>query len=110
MKRKLIYSTEYLSFLNNSSSRLQEKLKFAITILESLEKIPTKFVKKLTNTYFYELRISVDNEVRIILFSVDHDNINLSTRIIFLNGFIKKDTKDYNKEINKAENILRKLL
>ena len=110
MKRKLIYSTEYLSFLNNSSSRLQEKLKFAITILESLEKIPTKFVKKLTNTYFYELRISVDNEVRVILFSVDHDNINLSTRIIFLNGFIKKDTKDYNKEINKAENILRKLL
>lgn len=51
-------------------------------------------VKKLTNTDFYELRVSVDNEVR----------------VIFLNGFIKKSTKDYEKEIIKAINILRNVL
>ena len=109
MKRELIYSSEYLSFINEASDRLQEKLKYAATILESLENIPTKFVKKLSNTYFYELRITVDNEIRVILFSIDNDNINLSTRILFLNGFIKKSTKDYKREIDKAENILNKL-
>ena len=40
------------------------------------------------------MRVSVDNEVRVILFAADSDNINLATRIIFLNGFIKKGTKD----------------
>lgn len=61
--------------------------------------MPTKFVKKLVGTDFFELRVSVDNE-----------NINLATRIILLNGFVKKSTKDYEKEITKAINILRSLL
>ena len=71
--------------------------------------IPTRFVKKLTDTDFYELRISVDNEIRVILFSADNENINLTSSIILLNGFVKKSTKDYDKEITKAINILRKL-
>ena len=62
------------------------------------------------NNYFYELRISVDNEIRVILFAVDNANINLSTKVIFLNGFIKKSTKDYDKEMIKANHILRNLL
>lgn len=67
-------------------------------------------MKKLTNTDFYELRISVDNEIRVILFAADNENINLATNIILLNGFVKKGTKDYDKEIEKAINILRRLL
>lgn len=59
---------------------------------------------------FYELRVSVDNEVRVILFSADNENINLASSVILLNGFVKKSTKDYDKEITKAINILRKLL
>ena len=59
---------------------------------------------------FFELRVSVDNEIRVILFAVDNDNINLATNVILLNGFVKKSTKDYDKEITKAINILRNLL
>lgn len=110
MKRELIYSQEYLEFVETSPMRTKEKLLYATSILESITPIPTKFVKKLTNTDFYELRISVDNEIRIILFAVDNDNINLATTIIFLNGFIKKSTKDYNTEVVKAINILRRSL
>lgn len=110
MKRELIYSQEYLKFVETSPVRTKEKLLYATSILESITPIPTKFVKKLTNTDFYELRISVDNEIRIILFAVDNDNINLATTIIFLNGFIKKSTKDYNTEVVKAINILRRSL
>ncbi|MBE6224656.1 MAG: hypothetical protein E7122_05460 [Bacteroidales bacterium] len=110
MKRELIYSQEYLEFVQSTSKRAQEKLLYATSILESVTPVPIKFVKKLTNTDFYELRISVDNEVRVILFAVDNDNINLATSIIFLNGFIKKSTKDYEKEIIKAINILRDVL
>lgn len=62
------------------------------------------------NTDFYELRVSVDNEVRVILFSADNENISLASSVILLNGFVKKSTKDYDKEIAKAIHILRKLL
>lgn len=110
MKRELIYSPAYLEFISNSNERTKEKLNYAAAILENLYPIPTKFVKKLVNTDFYEMRVSVDNEVRVILFSVDNENINLSKTIVFLNGFIKKSTKDYDAEIVKAVKILRDLL
>ena len=54
--------------------------------------VSKKFVKKLVTSHLYELRVSVDNEIRIILFAADNDNINLATKIIALNGFIKKST------------------
>ena len=110
MKRNLIFSPEYIEFEQSSNPRTREKLRYAVAILETVQPIPTKFVKKLTNTDFFELRVSVDNEVRVILFSADNENINLASSVILLNGFVKKSTKDYDKEITKAINILRKLL
>ena len=74
-------------------------------ILETVQPIPPKFVKKLTNTDFYELRVSVDNKVRVILFSADNENINPASSVILLNGFMKKSTKDYDKKITKVINI-----
>lgn len=110
MKRTLIYSQEYMEFVENSSPRTQGKLLYATSILETARPISAKFVKKLVSTDFYELRISVDNEIRVILFSADNEDINQANNIILLNGFIKKSTKDYNKEIEKAINILRRVL
>lgn len=99
-----------MEFVKNSSPRTQGKLLYATSILETAIPISAKFVKKLVNTDFYELRISVDNEIRVILFSADNEDINQANNIILLNGFIKKSTKDYNKEIEKAINILRSVL
>lgn len=69
-----------------------------------------KFVKKIVSSDFYELRVSVDNEIRVLLFSANNENINFATEIIVLNGFIKKSSKDYDKQIKKAYNILNSLL
>ncbi|MBR6466300.1 MAG: type II toxin-antitoxin system RelE/ParE family toxin [Bacteroidales bacterium] len=108
--RQLIYSSEFLNFIENCTPRTKEKLLYATSILQTIVQIPSKFVKKLKNTDFYELRISAENEVRVILFTTGSDNINLAQQIIFLNAFIKKSTKDYKQEIQKAINILRKQL
>ena len=83
MERKLIYSAEYLGFEKNSNERTREKLRYASAILETMPVISTQFVKKLVNTDFYELRIKVDNEVRVVLFSLDSANINQASTIIF---------------------------
>ena len=83
---------------------------YATQVLQTLLPIPIKFVKKIVNSDFYELRVSVDNEIRVIIFSLDNENINLATKVILLNGFIKKDKGDYKKELIKAINIIKKLL
>ena len=110
MKRDLILSPEYIEFESELPQRAKQKLLYAMSILETVSPIPQKFVKNLVNTMFYELRISVDNEIRVILFAVDNDNINLATKVVLLNGFVKKSTKDYDREIKKAINILREAL
>ena len=99
MKRNLILSPAFKEFEQSANPRTREKLRYAISILETVYPVPTKFVKKLVGTDFFELRVSVDN-----------DNINLATNVILLNGFVKKSTKDYDKEITKAINILRSVL
>lgn len=95
MKRELIYSNEYLEFVQGTTYRTKEKLLYATVILETVCPIPSKFVKKLINTDFYEMRISVGNEIRVILFAADNENINLAKQIVFLNGFVKKGNSSY---------------
>lgn len=110
MKRELIYSSEYMDFYRKSNRRTQEKLLYATSILKTVTPVPSKFVKKLVGTDFYEMRISVDTEIRVILFSIDNDNINEAKSVVFLNGFIKKSTKDYEQAIAEGLKILRRLL
>lgn len=83
---------------------------YAISILETVYLIPAKFVKEFVGTDFFELRVFVDNKIRVILFTVNDDNINLATNVLLLNGFGKKNTKDYDKGITKPINILRSVL
>ena len=74
------------------------------------EQVPTtKFIKKLENTDFYEMRVSLgNNEYRSVLFSIDNDNIINATQVLLLNSFLKKSTKDYKKNITIAEQIITK--
>lgn len=105
----MIRSTEFDEFYNSLPQSVQSKVKYAMNILAEIKVVNTKLVKKLVDTDFYELRISVGNEYRVILFTIDHENLIEATQILLLNGFIKKSTKDYKKEIDKALQILNNL-
>ncbi len=80
-----------------------------MNVIAEIKVVNTKLVKKLIDTNFYELRISVGNEYRVILFTIDHENFIEAEQILLLNGFMKKSTKDYKKEIEKAQQILNNL-
>ena len=43
-----------------------------MNIIADVKVVNSKLVKKLIDTDFYELRISVGNEYRVILFTIDH--------------------------------------
>ncbi len=107
--RTMIRSTAFDEFYNSLPANVQDKVKYAMNVIAEIKVINTKLVKKLVDTDFYELRISVGNEYRIILFTIDHDNFIEAEQVLLLNGFIKKSTKDYKKEIGKARQILYNL-
>ena len=105
----MIRSTAFDEFFNSLPINDQNKLKYAMNIIAEVKVVSSKLVKKLVNTDFYELRISINNEYRIILFTIDHESFIESTQIILLNGFVKKSSKDYKKEIERAKQILNNL-
>ncbi|MCK9156715.1 MAG: type II toxin-antitoxin system RelE/ParE family toxin [Paludibacteraceae bacterium] len=72
--------------------------------------MPTTYVKYLVGTGLYEMRVSVgSNAYRTILFAMDSDNVITSTKIILFNGFLKKSTKDYDRQLENAKKILKDL-
>jgi hypothetical protein len=104
--RNLQFTDEFLEFINQSESNVKTKINYLFEVIKTQAVINSKVAKKLVNTDFYEIRIQINNEYRVIVFTLDHDNITQSKEILFLNGFIKKSTKDYDKQIKKAAKIL----
>lgn len=107
--RTLMKSAEFDEFYNSLPENVQNKVKYALNIIAEVKVVNTNLVKKLVETDFYELRISVGNEYRVILFTIDQESFVEAEQILLLNGFMKKSTKDYKKELQKAQRILNSL-
>ena len=81
-----------------------------MNVVATVYNVTTKFIKHLENTDLYEMRVSVgNNEFRTLLFAIDHDNFIEAKNIILLNGFLKKDSKGYKRQIEIAQTILKNL-
>ena len=106
MERVFFKTPAYVKFYSSLNARAQKKVKYILEHIRDERNISTNFVKHLVNTDFYEMRISVDNEYKVILFTVDNNNIINANEIFLLNGFIKKSTADYDKQIAIAQKIL----
>ena len=109
--RIIIRTPEFDEFYFSLSPKVQEKFNYVMNVVAKVYDVPTKFIKHLQNTELYEMRVSIGtNEYRTVLFAIDHSNIIQSTKVILLNGFLKKANKDYKKQIELADKILNKLL
>jgi hypothetical protein len=108
--RTILQTEEFEKFYESLNPKIKSKFDYTIDIVKNVYNLPVKYVKHLEGTDLYEMRVSVGhNEYRTILFAIDNQNVILSTRIILLNGFLKKATKDYQRQIEKAERILNSL-
>lgn len=108
--RDVFWTKEFSEFYNQLPERVQDKFNYVISVVKSEYVISAKFVKHLEGTELYEMRVSVgNNEYRTVLFAMNHANVMLATKIVLLNAFLKKSTKDYKKQIKMAEKILKGL-
>lgn len=107
--RELIWSEEFDSYYQSLSSSVKEKFDYVMNIMRTQKVVNTKFVKQLEGTEFYEMRISVNsNEYRSVIFTIDSPSFIECTQALLLNGFLKKGTKQYKKEIQIARKIITK--
>lgn len=67
--RTIIRSIEFDEFYNSLPVNVQNKVQYTLNIIAEVKFVHTKLVKKLVDTDFYELRISVGNEYRVVLFT-----------------------------------------
>jgi phage-related protein len=107
--RELYHTEEFDEFYKELPQKVRNKFDYCLNLLETLDILSTKLVKKVVSSKFYELRVSVNNEYRTLLFAVDSENLIIATKIILLNGFLKKSNKDYGREIQRAERLLNNI-
>lgn len=108
---RMVYKTpQFEAFYSSLLSKVQTKFKYVIDVVTTVYNVSTKFVKHLHDSDLYEMRVSVGtSEYRTILFAIDKTNVIEATKIILLNGFLKKSNKDYRKQIEIAQTILNDL-
>ena len=107
--REVILSDEFMDYYRSLPEKVRTKYDYVMQIIRSQYVVNEKFVKHLENTEFYEARVSVGtDEYRTILFAVDSQSFIESKTVLFLNSFLKKDSKQYKSEVKKAESIIEK--
>ena len=104
MREILFYKTEsnespVEDFLNNLESKHAQKVAWVMQIIEEFEKIPTTYLKKLTNTNdIWEIRVQIGNNIfRFLGF------FNKGKFIVLTNAFQKKTQKIPKSEILLSE-------
>ena len=109
--RETFHSEEYDQYYNSLDEKIKVKYDYVESIIKTQYVVNKKFVKNLEGTEFYEARVSVGtNEYRTIVFTIDSQSFMESKRVLFLNSFLKKDTKQYKSEIEIARQIIKKYM
>lgn len=98
-RRILTYGGYFERFIESLSYKEQQKVKYGLLLLKTLDKIPTKFVKYIRGG-IYELRTEYNGNIFRVFFIFDEGNI-----VVLFNGFQKKTQKTPEKEIELAIRI-----
>lgn len=98
-RRILTYGGYFERFIESLSYKEQQKVKYGLLLLKTLDKIPTKFVKYIRGG-IYELRTEYNGNIFRLFFIFDEGNI-----VVLFNGFQKKTQKTPEKEIELAIRI-----
>ena len=109
--RETLHTLEYEEYYACLDEKTKAKFDYVESIIKTQYVVNKKFVKNLEGTEFYEARVSVGtNEHRTIIFAIDSISFIESKRVLFLNSFLKKSTKQYKREVENARQILNKYI
>nr|WP_298953358.1 type II toxin-antitoxin system RelE/ParE family toxin [uncultured Nonlabens sp.] len=96
-----IYKNYFWDFYNKQNVKVQDKIDWTVTLIQTNKIVPEKFFKHLTNNDgLWEIRVSANNGIFRIFCFFDKGNL-----VVLLSGFQKKTQKTPNSEIKRAEKL-----
>ncbi|MCF0208502.1 MAG: type II toxin-antitoxin system RelE/ParE family toxin [Bacteroidaceae bacterium] len=102
MKRKILtYGGYFERFLETLSEKEKLKIIYIISLLETQDRLPIKFIKLIKESV-YELRMEYNSNIYRVFFIFDEGNI-----VVLFNGFQKKTQKTPRQEIEMALRLKR---
>ncbi len=102
ISEKSLYKHYFEDFLNKQPTRVQDKIFKIIEAIETLERVPSNYLKHLAGTDgLFEARIKLGSSIwRVFCFFTE------GKLVILLNGFEKKTQKTPKSEIKKALRLM----
>ena len=98
IREVIAYKHYFEEFLRSQPTKVQDKIFKIIEAIETLERIPSQYLKHLENTDgLYETRIQLGSNIWRVFCFFDKGKL-----VILLNGFQKKTQKTPKNEIEKA--------
>ena len=101
-RQVVVYGEYFFDFYNKQTQKVRERIDWTINLIEDLDVVPEKYLKHLTGTDLYEIRVSSGNNIFRIFCFFDKGKI-----VILLNAFQKKSQKTPSLEIARAEKLKR---
>ncbi len=102
IREVIAYKDYFENFLKKQPIKVQNKIFKIIMAIETLERIPESYLKKITGTKgLYEARISLASNIWRVFCFFDKGRL-----VILLNGFTKKSQKTPKCEIEKALRLM----
>jgi len=100
MKRTIVaFGSYYSEFLETLNEKEKLKFKYILSLMETRDRIPVKFIKYIRDG-LYEIRMEFNSNFYRLFFIFDEDKI-----VVLFNGFQKKTDKTPQHEIDKALKI-----
>ena len=98
IREVIAYKNYFVDFLKKQPIKVQNKIFKIIETIETLERIPTTYLKLILGTNgLYEARIQLGTDIWRVFCFFDKGKL-----VILLNGFQKKTQKTRKNEIEKA--------
>ena len=104
MNRKIIfYGNHFIDFYQKQDLKVKGKIQYVFELIKQVDRVPEKFLKNLKGTNgLYEIRVEYQSNIYRIFCCFDEGNL-----VILFNGFQKKSQKTPQKEIDKAEQLMK---
>ena len=97
----VVYENHFWDFYNRQNIKVQKKIDWTVTLVQTTKIVPKKYLKHLINTDgLWEIRVSAGNGIFRIFCFFDKGNL-----VVLLSGFQKKTQKTPKAEIKRAEKL-----
>ncbi|WP_420322436.1 type II toxin-antitoxin system RelE/ParE family toxin [Flagellimonas sp.] len=102
-RRIIFYENHFIEFYQEQNKKVKVKIQYVLELIKQVDRVPEKFLKHLTGTKgLYEIRAEYESNIYRIFCCFDDGQL-----VVLFNGIHKKTQKTPQKEIDRAERLMK---